>query len=102
MEFLSLSRRRSSARNVLSNEERGETDVFAGYPRLLSLESTGKIEQKEISSCLITCLLVVFNWQLGNLVTTLYSCTLIIDKAILIVITPFESYGVIKSSSFDH
>ena len=31
MEFLSLSRRRSSTRNVLSDEERGETDVFAGY-----------------------------------------------------------------------
>ena len=30
MEFLSLSRRRSSARNVPSGE-RGETDVFAGY-----------------------------------------------------------------------
>ena len=31
MEFLSLSRRRSSSRNVLTSEERGETDVFAGY-----------------------------------------------------------------------
>ena len=31
MEFLSLSCRRSSARNVPSGEERGETDVFAGY-----------------------------------------------------------------------
>ena len=31
MEFLSLSRRRFSARNVPSGEERGETDVFAGY-----------------------------------------------------------------------
>ena len=31
MEFLSLSCRRSSARNVPSDEERGETDVFAGY-----------------------------------------------------------------------
>ena len=31
MEFLSLKRRRSSSRNVLSGEERGETDVFAGY-----------------------------------------------------------------------
>ena len=31
MEFLLLSRRRSSARNVPSGEERGETDVFAGY-----------------------------------------------------------------------
>ena len=31
MEFLSLSRRRSSARNVHSGEERGEMDVFAGY-----------------------------------------------------------------------
>ena len=30
IEFLSLSRRRSSARNVPSGEERGETDVFAG------------------------------------------------------------------------
>ena len=31
MEFLSLSRRSSSARNVHSGEERGEMDVFAGY-----------------------------------------------------------------------
>ena len=31
MEFLSLSRRRSSSRNVLSDEERGETAVFAGF-----------------------------------------------------------------------
>ena len=31
MEFLPLSGRRSSARNVPSGEERGETDVFAGY-----------------------------------------------------------------------
>ena len=31
MEFLPLSPRRSSARNVPSGEERGETDVFAGY-----------------------------------------------------------------------
>ena len=31
IEFLSLSRRRSSARNVPSGKERGETDVFAGY-----------------------------------------------------------------------
>ena len=41
MEFLSLSRRRSSARNVLSDEERGETDVFAGYqPSYLSPNPT--------------------------------------------------------------
>ena len=31
MEFLSLSRRRSSSRNVPNGEERGETAVFAGY-----------------------------------------------------------------------
>ena len=31
MELLSLSGRRSSARNVPSGEERGEADVFAGY-----------------------------------------------------------------------
>ena len=30
VEFLSLGRRRSSARNVPRREERGETDVFAG------------------------------------------------------------------------
>ena len=30
MEFLPLSRRRFSERNVPSGEERGETDVFAG------------------------------------------------------------------------
>ena len=35
MEFLSLSRRRSSPRNVPSDEERGETDVFAGYQKRL-------------------------------------------------------------------
>ena len=32
MEFLPLSRRRSSARNVSSGVERGKTAVFAGYP----------------------------------------------------------------------
>ena len=31
MEFLALSRRRSSARNGPSGEERGETDVSTGY-----------------------------------------------------------------------
>ena len=31
MEFLPLSRRHSSSRNVPSSEERGEMDVFAGY-----------------------------------------------------------------------
>ena len=31
MEFLSLSRRRSSSRTIPSGEERGETDVFAGH-----------------------------------------------------------------------
>ena len=33
MEFLPLSRRRSSSLNVPGSEERGETDVFAGYVR---------------------------------------------------------------------
>ena len=31
MEFLSLTRRRPFSRNVPDGEERGETDVFAGY-----------------------------------------------------------------------
>ena len=30
MEFLSLRRRRSSSRNILNGEQRGETAVFAG------------------------------------------------------------------------
>ena len=33
MEFLSLSRRRSSSRNVPSSEERGETAVSVGYTK---------------------------------------------------------------------
>ena len=32
MEFLSVSRRRSSSRNVPSDEEQGETDVFLYVP----------------------------------------------------------------------
>ena len=39
MEFLSLSRRRSSARNIPSVKERGETDVFAGYTILYFLNT---------------------------------------------------------------
>ena len=35
MEFLSISRRSSSYRNVLSGEEQGETAVFAGYSNVL-------------------------------------------------------------------
>ena len=31
MDFLPLSRRRSSSRNVPGGQERGETDVFAGW-----------------------------------------------------------------------
>ena len=53
-------------------------------PRLLSLENRGIIEPKEISSCLIPCLLLVFTQQLANLATTLSCCTF--DKAILMVI----------------
>ena len=39
--------------------------------RLLLLENRRKIEPKEIPSCLIPCLLVVFTLQLEILVTTL-------------------------------
>ena len=38
-------------------------------PWLLSLENRRKIEPKEIPSCLIPHLLVVFTWQLEILVT---------------------------------
>ena len=37
MEFLSLSRRRSSSRNVPSDEEREETSVLVGYILYLSV-----------------------------------------------------------------
>ena len=36
MEFLSLSRRHSSLQNIPRDEERGETAVFAGYPKCCS------------------------------------------------------------------
>ena len=36
MEFLSLSRRHSSLQNIPSDEERGETAVFVGYPKCCS------------------------------------------------------------------
>ena len=42
MEFLPLSRRHSSARNVPSGKERGETDVFAGYPKLQGIDYVAK------------------------------------------------------------
>jgi len=38
---------------------------------LLSEENRGKIEPREIPSCLLPCLLVVFIWQLDILVTAL-------------------------------
>ena len=49
--------------------------IFPGYyerlPRLLSKENKRKIEPKEIPSCLIPHLLVVFTRRLEILVTTL-------------------------------
>ena len=51
MEFLSLSRKRSSARNVPRGEERGETDVFAGYAHNICqncLERMAKRKRKVI------------------------------------------------------
>ena len=49
-------------------------EIFSRYYerdlRLLSQENRGKIELKEINSCLIPHLLLVFNQQLETLVTT--------------------------------
>ena len=45
MEFLSLNRRRSSSRNVPSGEERGETDVFAGYHFHIWMDTLKRIEE---------------------------------------------------------
>ena len=51
--------------------------ISPGYydcgPRLLLLENRRKIKPKEIPSCLIPCLLVVFTRQLEILVTSLIS-----------------------------
>ena len=44
MEFLQLSRRRSCSRNVPGGEERGETDVFAGYSK--NKIDNNKLEEK--------------------------------------------------------
>ena len=44
---------------------------YEHLPRLLSKENERKIEPKEIPSCLIPCLLVVFTQQIEILVTTL-------------------------------
>ena len=50
MEFLSLSRRCSSARNVPSGEERGEMDVFAGYkPPTMNVVSTKKNSELHVT-----------------------------------------------------
>ena len=48
----------------------GELEIECGL-QLLLLESRRNIEPKEIPSCLIPCLLVVFTWELEILVTTL-------------------------------
>ena len=51
--------------------------ISPGYdkcgPRLFSKESRRKIKAKEIPSCLISRLLVVFSWQHKILVTTLHN-----------------------------
>ena len=39
MEFLLVSRRRSSERNVPNGEERGEMDVFAGKVNILLVQA---------------------------------------------------------------
>ena len=53
-----------------------EPGISPGYyecgPLLLSLENKRKLEPKEIPSCLIPHLLVVFTRKLETLVTTLY------------------------------
>ena len=62
MEFLSLSRRRSSWRNVPSSEERGETDVFAGYTYWISIDIAGKNVVK-----LVTKTRQVWKWYACNI-----------------------------------
>ena len=54
MEFLTLSRRRSSARNVPSGEERGETDASAGYNKLCKIRDTGESVQTKLDRFLLS------------------------------------------------
>ena len=58
--------------------------ISPGYyecdPRLFLIENRRKIEPKEISSCLIPRLLVVFSRQLELLVTTLSSLKCLIRQ----------------------
>ena len=54
MEFLSLSRRRSSVRNVPSGEERGETDASAGYNKLCKIRDTGESVQTKLDRFLLS------------------------------------------------
>ena len=55
--------------------KRREPGISPGYserlPQRLSKENKRKIEPKEVPSCLIPCLLVVFTQQLEILATTL-------------------------------
>ena len=51
MEFLLLSRRCSSSRNVPGGEERGETDVFAGYT-CKSSTNTAHLHDIKSSCCI--------------------------------------------------
>ena len=58
-------------------KEPGATDSPSCYehgPRLVAQENRRKTEPKEIPSCLIPCLLVVFTWKLESLVTSLPAC----------------------------
>ena len=64
-------------RAVIKRRGPGISPGYYEYnPRLLSKENTRKIEPKEIPSCLIPCLLVLFTLQLEVLVTTLQACIL--------------------------
>ena len=59
-----------SMRPVIKGQELGIFSCcYKHDPQLFSQENRGKIELKEINSCLVPCLLLVFNQQLKILVT---------------------------------
>ena len=65
-------------RGVIKRRDPGiSSGYYERFPWLFSKENKRKIEPKEILSCLIPCLLVVFTWQLEILVTTLVGVHLI-------------------------
>ena len=87
MEFLSLSRRRSSPRNVPSGEEGGETDVFSGYRHFFN---GAKLHLADSDECLM---FILFNVLTGYQPSQ--------AQFYMILVSPQKSYGPSLKLSID-